>query len=130
MSYTSDSIFERADGISDLFPDDFDDRGRLIKRKYQKGLTIVMIYAPWCGHCHHTKPELVRVSKILDHDKIRVMGINGVEHRDLVARLERQIPGFQVDGFPTIIKFKGDKYRSTYSGPRNRNALFQFIIDP
>ena len=122
-----DSLFEIGDEVQELVPEDFDDKGRLHKSKYKKGVTILMIYAPWCGHCHHTKPELVYLAHLFNPSKVRFTALNGDAHRSFCTHLESCIRGFHVDGFPTLVKFRRGKYQETYQGSRDRASLFQFL---
>ena len=129
MSFSIDSIFTPADEVSELFFDDFDDRGRLIKRKYRRGITIIMFYSPRCGHCHHTKPTYTWLSNLLDTTKFHFTAINCSQTPDIVPTLEKRIQGVSIEGFPTILKFKNGKYTQTLQGDRSKDGLFRFVVD-
>ena len=60
---------------------------------------IVMIYAPWCGHCSSMKPELEAAARETDENTIFVK-IDGDAHPEVAKQL-------QVNGFPTSFVFQG-----------------------
>ena len=73
---------------------------------------ILMVYAPWCGHCKNMMPAFDMAS---------------TQTQVQFARLEgSKAPGFmqkhEIRGFPTILSVK-DKIISRYSGGRDAASL-------
>jgi len=73
---------------------------------------ILMVYAPWCGHCKNMMPAYDMAS---------------TQSKVQFARLEgSKAPGFmqkhEIRGFPTILSVK-DKVISRYSGGRDTASL-------
>lgn len=60
---------------------------------------LVMVYADWCGHCKHLKPEFDKLADHYKDDSRVVIGkLDGPSNRALAK-------GFGVTGFPTIFYF-------------------------
>lgn len=60
---------------------------------------LVMVYADWCGHCKHLKPEFDKLAAHYKEDSRIVIGkLDGPSNRALAK-------GFGVTGFPTIFYF-------------------------
>ena len=59
---------------------------------------LVEFYAPWCGHCQQLKPIYEEVAKAFDDvGHIMIAKLNADKH---------EIPGVEIEGFPTIKLFK------------------------
>ena len=78
------------------------------------GLTMVDVWAPWCGPCRTLTPIIERVS---EERNVKLLKINADESGDLAT-------SFGVRGIPTVIFFKngqevdrvvGLKQATTYS---------------
>jgi thioredoxin 1 len=61
------------------------------------GLTMVDVWAPWCGPCRTLTPIIERVSK---ERNVKLLKINADESGELTT-------SFGVRGIPTVIFFKG-----------------------
>lgn len=75
--------------------------------------TVLIIYAPWCGHCKSSMGEFVKASK--QSDNIMLVNSEDPSNMDLLSK-------YKVQGFPTIMKASGEKY----SGPRKAEAIVDF----
>ena len=60
-------------------------------------LTMVDIWAPWCGPCRTLTPIIEKVS---EEKSVKLLKVNADESRELVSY-------FDVRGIPTVIFFKG-----------------------
>ncbi|KAL7718313.1 Protein disulfide isomerase [Entamoeba marina] len=82
--------------------------------------TIVMFYAPWCGHCKKLAPEYAAAAKEIN-GKVIFAAVNCEEEQELCGR-------YEIRGYPTVKILnaqKGHDLRSThdYNGPREKRAL-------
>ncbi len=78
------------------------------------GKTLVLYFAPWCGHCKALKPEW---------EKLEKTGVKGVTIRKVNAdESPEEIKEAGVDGFPTIIFYNNGK-KQLYSGERTAEAI-------
>jgi len=97
------------------------------------GLTTVMCFAGWCGHCTAAKPIYNEICKMGKCMNINLCGIDAVANKDLIERLNKVIKLPKGDtliaGYPTFIQFKDGKYLRRYDESyNNREALLAFII--
>lgn len=59
-------------------------------------LTIVDVWAPWCGPCRTLTPIIEKVS---EEKSVKLLKVNADDSRDLAS-------DFDVKGIPTVIFFK------------------------
>jgi len=87
--------------------------------------TLVMFYAPWCGHCKAAKPEYTSAAKILKDENIDgvLAAVDADQHSELGKR-------FGVTGYPTIIYFKDGKEAFKYTEGRKEKDFVSFMKDP
>lgn len=87
--------------------------------------TMVLFYAPWCGHCKMMKPDYEELRKkyMKIPDKNVVM-INCDDHKEFASKAG-------VQGFPTIRLYKNPKANKyvDYDGPRTAEAIETFLSD-
>ncbi len=87
--------------------------------------TMVLFYAPWCGHCKTMKPEYERLrEKYRKNPNKNVVMINCDDHKDFASKAG-------VQGFPTLRLYKNpkdDKYVD-YEGPRTADAIETFLSE-
>jgi protein disulfide-isomerase-like protein len=78
------------------------------------GKTLVLYFAPWCGHCKALKPEW---------EKLEKAGVTGVTIRKVNADEDKEeVKEAGVEGYPTIILYNNGK-KQVYSGPRNATDI-------
>lgn len=85
--------------------------------------TMVLFYAPWCGHCKSMKPDYEQLRlRYRNNPDRRVAMINCDDHKDFASKAG-------IDGFPTLRYYtnpKDDKYVD-YEGPRTAEAIETFM---
>jgi protein disulfide-isomerase-like protein len=87
--------------------------------------TMVLFYAPWCGHCKSMKPEYERLRE--KYNKIpnkNVVMINCDDHKDFASKTG-------IQGFPTLRLYKNPKDNKyvDYEGPRTADAIETFLSE-
>ncbi|OII72980.1 thioredoxin protein disulfide isomerase [Cryptosporidium ubiquitum] len=83
---------------------------------------FVKFYAPWCGHCRHLYPEILKVSEhYKDNDKIKIAKVD--------CSVEKKICKEQnVNGYPTMRIFSRGKFIKQYKRARRTHMdIIQFI---
>lgn len=75
---------------------------------------FAMVFAPWCGHCKSTKPELPTVQELLGND-VSVVTVNG----DLVPEVLQR---YNITGYPYFLRITSDGEVQTQPQPRQRSA--------
>jgi len=74
--------------------------------------TVLIFYAPWCGHCKRSMNEFKQAST---QGNGKIMLINSDEEPEAVKK-------YNVSGFPTIMKANGE----TYTGGRDVSSIMDF----
>ncbi|KAK0402024.1 hypothetical protein QR680_016099 [Steinernema hermaphroditum] len=83
---------------------------------------IVEFYAPWCGHCKNLVPEYKKAAKALK-GLVNVGAVDMTQHQSVGGP-------YNVQGFPTIKIFGGDKKKPTdFQGQRSAQALIDAAIN-
>ena len=101
---------EKKSAVEVLTDADFD-------RKIGKGVWMVKMYAPWCGHCQALAPTWEALATA-HHADYNVAEVDCTRHEALCAEMD-------VHGYPTILAF-ADGVRTEYSGSRDLEALEEF----
>jgi len=78
-----------------------------LKKRILKGpLTIVLVYADWCSHCHHIMPhwdEAVKShNRSIQAVKVNETMLDQVNNR-VNKSINQSVKPLEVDGYPTII---------------------------
>ena len=84
--------------------------------------TLVMFYAPWCGHCHRMMPELERAAESLSSKGVGVAKVDGTA---LVN--SGLLFAFNVKGFPSIFHIPSSGVRK-FKGRRTASELSEFAL--
>lgn len=86
-------------------------------------VALIEFYAPWCGHCKRSAPELKKVQELVANlDNVGIAVVNCVDNQQMCQSQE-------VQGYPTIKYFvngaadKGLKYE----GERTSESIYTFL---
>jgi len=83
-------------------------------------LSIVMFYAPWCGHCVHAKPNVNKfITTYKNESSMPCIKINCDEHKKIQET-------YGINGFPTIATTKHGKIVEKYDGDRSVESLLEW----
>lgn len=101
------------------------DQGKVLELTYSelsqtyKGDWLLVLYAPWCGHCRKLEPLLPQISSRVGARGTRVAKVNA----DDEAAVQVQ---FGVNGFPTILHLHDGEVRE-YDGQREVADISSFV---
>ena len=91
--------------------------GTLKKRKF----SLVMFYAPWCGHCKRMKPEFAAAAKLVkSQPKVLLGAVDCTQFTDLCAK-------YEVTGYPTVKLYKYGKEPTEYTGGRSASDIVDYL---
>ncbi|XP_015599675.1 protein disulfide-isomerase A3 [Cephus cinctus] len=85
--------------------------------------TLVMFYAPWCGHCKRLKPEYAKAAELL----------RGNEPPITLAKVDCTEGGkstcnkYSVSGYPTLKIFAKSELVNDYNGPREAAGIAKYM---
>jgi thiol-disulfide isomerase/thioredoxin len=113
-----------------LTSSDFDQNDFSLKNPNAKRRTVIIFYAPWCGHCQHFKPIYEKVAQMANQGElgndVTVATVNGDDEKTILELLRNSGNAeFKVSGFPTVVSYWNGKYYSNYapdSDPQKRQA--------
>lgn len=90
----------------------------------KKRHTLVMFYAPWCGHCKRAKPEYMNAAeKFKDDTKVAFAAVDCTKYGSLCSSNE-------VSGYPTFKYFNYGKNDQKYAGGREEADFVAFMNSP
>ena len=89
----------------------------------QHETTLVMFYAPWCGHCKRLKPEYAKAAELVKGDDPPI----ALAKIDCTEDGKESCNKFSVSGYPTLKIFRGSELSNDYNGPREANGIAKFM---
>ncbi|XKL64506.1 hypothetical protein PGB90_004592 [Kerria lacca] len=103
--------------VPQLTDDDFE----TIISQYETSL--VMFYAPWCGHCKRLKPDFEKAAQLLSRNDppIALLKVDCTESGKTTCN------NHGVSGYPTLKIFRLGKFVREYSGPRSADGIVKYM---
>jgi len=82
-------------------------------RNSKPAITVGLIYANWCGHCQHLKPEWKKMKKGMRGMNCHYLEIEDADHHKdrKIAHVNSRLKTgkLEANGYPTIFRIKGGK---------------------
>lgn len=117
------SYFQQSKYVNELSPQDFD-KMKTHKLKSKK-CTMVLFYAPWCGHCKAAAPIWEQLGKMSTF--IEIDAFNCELYKNHVMKMNIDSPGF-IEYYPTIV-FYENGIPIKYDGKRELGQLTKFAMN-
>jgi thiol-disulfide isomerase/thioredoxin len=79
--------------------------GELTKRIREGPITMIMVYADWCGHCHHMMPHFKEAAKSPNRSVQAVMLNETMLNKanSSINSINQSAKPIKVDGYPSIL---------------------------
>ncbi|XP_055836801.1 protein disulfide-isomerase A3 [Episyrphus balteatus] len=85
--------------------------------------TLVMFYAPWCGHCKRLKPEYAKAAELLRGNDPPI----ALAKVDCTEGGKESCNKYSVSGYPTLKIFKNGEVSQDYNGPREAAGIAKYM---
>jgi len=102
------------------------------KKTVAKPAVVGLIYANWCPHCNHMKPDWDEMKNDIQRTNhpITILEIEDSNPNKLatISELENQMNGgkINIDGYPTIFKISGGNI-TYYQGDRTASKMNDWV---
>jgi thioredoxin 1 len=87
--------------------------------KAAAGVSAVLFWAPWCGHCQAFAPTFEAVASEMT-GKVRFAKVNCDEQENIVSECG-------INGTPTVIIFKDGREADRHTGAESKESLTKRI---
>lgn len=85
-----------------------------------RGDHLVMMFAPWCGHCQRLKPDWEKLAK---QPGVKGVSISKVDCTASTSTCSEQ----KVHGYPTLLYFRNGEKIDTYDGAKTLDGLKAYL---
>ena len=114
------------DKIISLTGRDFNtDEGSIVHTDLKNGITTVMVYASWCGHCRQAKPIFAKLAREVSRTTLsqnKFGALDSEKYGDVVKQMN-------IEAYPTFIQFKHGQYIRSYGDSYSDEPKFRkFLI--
>ena len=104
-----------------------EDNANELKQKIGKNKLIVLVYAPWCGHCKEMKGEW---EKVVEHlgNRDDLDGFISKIQLDEIPKLKKPVLD-DIKGVPTLIYLNKGENSGVFEGERDAEHIEDWILD-
>jgi len=116
------NLYDDYPGITELKTGDFT-KGSVVPKKPQfaNKVSMVIFYAPWCGHCRNMVKDVKDLANALKDEGFVIGTVNCDANSDINTV-------YPVESFPTIFFIK-DNQATEYKGSRDLDSLVKFLCE-
>lgn len=93
------------------------------KHGIETGISFVMFFAPWCGHCKRLAPVWEHLGKkFFGNENVNIAKVDCTLYANKNLCNEQE-----VDGFPSLYLYRDGQKVSEYNGSRGLDILHEFV---
>eukprot|EP00915_Cephaloidophora_sp_WS-2016_P001555 GHVH01002170.1.p1 GENE.GHVH01002170.1~~GHVH01002170.1.p1 ORF type:complete len:355 (-),score=53.62 GHVH01002170.1:832-1896(-) len=82
--------------------------------------SLVLFYAPWCGHCKAMMGDYNKLAGYMKDKTVNIIMVDATEEKTLASK-------FKIQGFPSLIYFPKGKKPQTYRLSRDFDGMRDFL---
>lgn len=105
--------------------------GELMKRISKGPLTIMLVYADWCSHCHHFMPHFNAAAKSSNHsmNAVKVNDTMMSAVNDAIKNKNHKAKPFKVQGYPSVMLVGQDGNEISQIEPVKDTAVMTKVMN-
>ena len=121
------SSFDNSQYLVEVFDKDFQSTGDFVKKfNPRKRVTLVMFFAPWCGHCVAMKPDYENVAFQLKDKNCTIAKFNSTLANN--SKKMQTFTKYQIPGFPMLVTFIDGQFLEVYQGSRKASDIVGYVL--
>jgi len=107
-----------------------------LKKRIEKGLVVVLVYANWCGHCHAYKPKFMKMVNNPNR-AVEAAMVEDTQWNEIKSSMN--IKNAEIEGYPSVIainkkfeamNFQGENGEASNTVPDHNNTkMMKSIIE-
>ena len=105
--------------------------GELMKMITKGPLTIMLVYADWCGHCHHFMPHFDKAAENSNHSikKVKVNDTMMNDVNEAIKHNNHKAKPFKVQGYPSVMLIGQDGNEISQIEPVKDTAVMTKVMN-
>ena len=105
------------------------------RKQYKKTRPKLLVYgrvhALWCGHCLAMNSDWTKLNHLMNRHNVKQFDIESADIGPKTAQFKQMFgKDIQSQGYPTIFKLHERGDVEYYNGPRTKDAMHKWLLNP